>query len=69
MRAVLFGYFYPFLLLLLALILFTLVGYSELKAGLFALGSLVPYYLTIYLMRDKIGNAFTFKLEKINIDL
>lgn len=69
LKAVAFGYVYPFLLLMLVLIVFTATGYSELRAGLYALGSLAPYYLVIYLLRDKIGNAFTFKLEKINIDL
>jgi len=69
LRAVAFGYVYPFLLLLLVLIIFTATGFSELRAGLYALGSLLPYYLLIYLLRDRIGNTFTFKLEKTNIDL
>lgn len=69
LKAVAFGYVYPFLLLMLVLIIFTTTGYSELRAGLYALGSLLPYYLVIYLLKDKIGNTFTFKLEKTNIDL
>lgn len=69
LRAVAFGYVYPFLLLMLVLIVMTVAGFSELRAGLFALLSLLPYYLTIYLMRNKIGNSFTFKLEKTNFDL
>lgn len=69
LRAVAFGYIYPFLLLMLVLIILTAAGFSELQAGLFALLSLLPYYLTIYLMRNKIGNSFTFTLEKTNFDL
>ncbi len=69
LKAVAFGYVYPFLLLLVVLIILTATGYSELRAGLFALASLLPYYLVIYLLRDKIGNSFTFKLEKTKIDL
>jgi len=69
LRAVAFGYVYPFLLLMLVLIVFTTTGYSELQAGLFALVSLFPYYLVIYLLRNKIGNVFTFQLEKTNLDL
>lgn len=69
LRAVAFGYIYPFLMLLLTLIICTTVGLSELLAGLIALFSLLPYYLAIYLLRDKIGNSFTFKLEKTNFDL
>ncbi len=69
LRAVAFGYVYPFLMLMLTLIVCTSIGLSELSAGLIALFSLLPYYLTIYLLRDKIGNSFTFKLVKTNFDL
>lgn len=69
LRAVAFGYIYPFLLLMLVLIVMTIAGLSELHAGLYALLSLLPYYLAIYLMRNKLGNSFTFKLEKTNFDL
>ncbi len=69
MRAVAFGYFYPFLLLMLVLITLTVIGFSELRAGLFALLSLLPYYMVMYLVRNKIGNSFTFKLVKTNFDL
>jgi sigma-E factor negative regulatory protein RseC len=65
LRAVAFGYIYPFLLIMLILITFTALGMSELQAGLWSLISLAPYYLGIYLLRDKIGNSFTFKMEKI----
>ena len=69
MKAVAYGYIYPFLMLLTVLIIFTSTGFPELQAGLFALASLLPYYLFIYLFRDRIGNTFTFKLEKTNYDV
>lgn len=65
LRAVAFGYFYPFLVLMAILIILTAAGLSELQAGIWSLASLVPYYLVIYLLRDRISNAFTFKLEKL----
>lgn len=65
LRAVAYGYFYPFLVLMTILVLLTSLGFSELQAGLWSLASLVPYYLVIYMLKDRISNSFTFKLEKI----
>jgi sigma-E factor negative regulatory protein RseC len=65
LRAVAYGYIYPFLLIMIILISMTSLGMTELQAGLWSLISLVPYYLGIYLLRNKIGNSFTFKMEKI----
>lgn len=65
LRAVAFGYVYPFLVLMTILIILTAAGASELQAGAWSLASLVPYYLVIYLLRDRISNSFTFKLEKL----
>jgi sigma-E factor negative regulatory protein RseC len=65
LRAVAFGYVYPFLVLMIVLVTLTAAGASELQAGTWSLASLVPYYLVIYLLRNRISNAFTFKLEKL----
>ncbi len=65
LRAVAFGYVYPFLVLMFILIVLTAAGLSELQAGIWSLASLVPYYLVIYFLRDRINSAFTFKLEKL----
>jgi sigma-E factor negative regulatory protein RseC len=64
-KAVALGYFYPFLLLMAVLITLILSGIGELKAGLFALLSLVPYYLVLYLARKRIESTFTFSIQKI----
>jgi len=64
-KAVALGYFYPFLLLMAVLISLTLAGIGELKAGLFALLSLLPYYLILYLSRKRIESTFTFSIQKI----
>ncbi len=64
-KAVALGYFYPFLLLMAVLITLILSGIGEMKAGLFALLSLVPYYLALYLARKRIESTFTFSIQKI----
>jgi sigma-E factor negative regulatory protein RseC len=63
-RAVALGYVYPFLLLMAVLIGFTAAGTGELQAGTYALLSVVPYYLVLYLLRKRIGSAFTFSMKK-----
>jgi sigma-E factor negative regulatory protein RseC len=63
-RAVALGYVYPFLLLMAVLIAFTLAGTPELRAGTFALISVIPYYLVLFLLRKRIGSAFTFSIKK-----
>lgn len=63
-RAVAFGYVYPFLLLMAVLIGTLAAGVGELQAGTFALFSLVPYYLGLYLFRKRISTIFTFSIKK-----
>jgi len=65
LRAVAYGYFYPFLVLMTILVTLTALGFSELQAGLWSLASLVPYYLLVWFLKDRISRSFTFKLEKI----
>ena len=64
MKAVALGYVYPFLLLMAVLVGMLALGVPELKSGLFALLSLVPYYLLLYLFRNRIDSNFTFSLKK-----
>lgn len=64
--ALFYGYILP--LIILAAVLFTLpaLGFSENIAGLMAIGSLVPYYLVLYMSRKKMEKVFVFTAEKIN---
>jgi sigma-E factor negative regulatory protein RseC len=64
LKAVALGYVYPFLLLMAVLILLVTAGVSELKSGLAALISLLPYYLLLYLFRKRIESTFTFSIKK-----
>ena len=65
-KAVLLGYFVPFLLVMAVLIGLTLLELSESRAGLFSLLSIVPYYLVLYLLRSRIKTTFTFSVKKIS---
>lgn len=65
-RAVALGYIYPFLLLMAVLLTLNLAGAGELKAGICALGSLVPYYLALYVFRKRMNTAFRFNMIKQN---
>jgi len=63
-RAVALGYFFPFLVLMAVLVGLITAGVGEMKAGSFALLSLFPYYLLLYLFRKRIESTFTFSIQK-----
>ncbi len=65
-KALLLGYVYPFILLFSGLLLFSNAGIPELISGLLAIGLLPPYYLVLYLLRNKIKKSFNFSLQKID---
>jgi len=60
--AVLLGYFFPFLLVLISLIIFVSVGINEGISALLSIGILVPYYLVLYFMRNSIQKKFTYSI-------
>lgn len=62
-EALMWGYLLPFFILMLALLL-SLNYTSELIAGLLSLAVLIPYYIVLYLMKDRIQKRFTFEIEK-----
>jgi len=59
-RALFYGFFLPFIVMVSILFLLYALGSSEIKAALFGIGSLVPYYLVLYLLRKKIEKDFVF---------
>ena len=63
-QAVLIGYVYPFLVVLALLVLLTESGISELRSGIISAGSLIPYYLIVFLLKDRINNKFQFSIRK-----
>jgi positive regulator of sigma E activity len=61
--AVFFGYLMPLILLVAILIILISLSVSELTAGLGALAILIPYYLILYVFRNRISKKFTFTLK------
>lgn len=66
MKAVLLAFVLPFIVLLLALIIsLKLTRGDEAVSALVSLGTLVPYYLIIYICRNRLSRSFMFILESI----
>jgi len=63
-KALFFGYILPFLLVFTVLIVIFSITNHEILSGLLALGILVPYYITIYFLRDKLKKVFKFEVEE-----
>lgn len=65
-KAVWYAFLLPFLLLMTILIVISETTENELWAGLWALLVLIPYYLILYFLRDKMKQRFTFTIKLIN---
>ena len=67
MRAVFLAFGIPLLILLAALFVsMRMTGDDALLSAVIALCSVVPYYLIIYLCKDKLDRTFSFTIEKHN---
>lgn len=65
-RATLFGYLFPFVLLIVLLITFDSLGVAELTNGLFSIGVLVPYFFVLWVLRKKFEKRFVFGIQSMN---
>lgn len=65
-RALLLGFGVPFLLLVCVLLIALRLTANEGLAALWALGSLVPYYFVLWLLRDRIQRGISFQIEEKN---
>lgn len=63
-KALFLGYLLPFLLVLGVLIVATSAAINETKAGILSLAVLIPYYLVLYLTREKIKKSFIFEIQQ-----
>ena len=63
-KAVILGYLLPFMLLITLLITVNALGFKEWLSGLVSIASLVPYYLLLYLFRNRLRKSFTFTIRK-----
>lgn len=64
-RAVLYAYILPFMLILSTLLILLGLYFSETVAGLSALGVAAVYYLILSLFRSKLEKDIVFKISKI----
>ena len=62
-KALLLGFGVPFLLLVSVLVIVLRLTSDEGVAALSAIGSLVPYYLLLWLLRDKIQKNISFQID------
>ncbi len=65
-KAIFYGFFLPFIVMVTVLFVSYALGSSETRAALYGIGSLIPYYLLLYVFREKIEKDFIFKAEKKN---
>nr|NQU94103.1 SoxR reducing system RseC family protein [Bacteroidota bacterium] len=65
MKAVLYGYFIPFVILMITLIVSIKVTGKEGVSGLISLLVLIPYFFALYMLRDKLKRNFVFKISKL----
>ena len=63
-KALLLGFGVPFLLLVCVLLIVLRLTSEEGVAALIALGSLVPYYFVLWLLRNQIQRQISFHLEE-----
>ena len=67
MKAVLLAFAIPFVVLLLALfIVMSVTEGDELLSAAISLCTLIPYYLIIYKLKNKMSRTFSFTIESIN---
>ena len=62
-RASLYGYLLPLLLMVVSLVAVLKITQSEGYAAMSALGILIPYYIGLYLLRNKLRNKLSFSIE------
>ncbi|MBP5337690.1 MAG: SoxR reducing system RseC family protein [Prevotella sp.] len=64
-KALLLGFGFPLLLLLVVVALMLWLGQGEGAAALGGLAVLVPYYIVLWLCRDRIAQSVSFKIDKL----
>ena len=61
--AVIYAFVLPFIIMVVVLYCCLRISSDEALAALVGIGSLVPYYLVLYLLRGKLRRKFLFVLE------
>lgn len=66
LKAVVYGYVFPLILLLATIITSKTLGYNDFKSGISGIIILIPYYFVLFLIRNKIKADFKFKIVRHN---
>ena len=64
-RALFLGYILPFLMILITLIVMLAITNREGLSGIIALATLIPYYIILYLNKNKFQKTFSFSIKKL----
>jgi len=64
-KAVVYGYILPFVVVFAILIIINAITKNEALSGILAICSLVPYFLVLYLFRNKMKKQFEFEIKPI----
>jgi sigma-E factor negative regulatory protein RseC len=64
LQAVFLGYLLPLMVLIVSVILFLFILDNEGLAALLSILMLVPYYLALYLFRNRLRKKFRFRIEE-----
>ncbi len=62
-KAVIISYLLPLIIMVLLLIVLNSFGINELAAGIISIAALGPYYLILYLFRNRISKSFKFSIK------
>lgn len=63
-KAILLGYFIPFVLFISTLLIFSAYGLPEWITGLVSLLILIPYFIILYIFRERLRRTFSFSIHK-----
>jgi sigma-E factor negative regulatory protein RseC len=63
-KAIFMGYFIPFILLISTLLILSAFGIPDWVAGLVSILILIPYFIILFLLRERLRRTFTFSIHK-----
>jgi sigma-E factor negative regulatory protein RseC len=63
LKAVFLGYLLPLIVLIVSVVIFLFIMNNEGLAALLSIFMLLPYYLVLYLFRDRLRKKFRFRIE------
>lgn len=63
-KAILLGYFIPFVLFISTLLILSAYGLPEWITGLVSLLILIPYFIILYIFRERLRRTFSFSIHK-----